>query len=66
MANKTCKYCNKKRKVGVFYYENSLEANKEICVYCLISYYEKRNLASKVLKWIKKVNKIQLKQTKLL
>lgn len=64
--SKTCNYCNKKRKVGEFYYENTLKENKEICVYCLISYYEERNVRKKVVEYIKKINNIRPKQTKLI
>jgi hypothetical protein len=64
--SKTCSYCNKKRRVGKFYYEGSLEGEKDICVYCLLPYYEKKGVDKETVEYIKKLNKIQPEQKSIL
>lgn len=42
MVEKTCQVCKKKRSVGDFHYEASID--KELCGYCLYKYYKEKGI----------------------
>ena len=63
---KTCTYCGEDRKPSEFYFDNSLEGDKQICCHCLVDKLIEDGARQKVIDHISYCNDIELQEQKTL